>query len=91
MKTDFLPKGIEWINLKSISSNSYQEILIAMHKHSKKDWYVIMGCIEPYDNYTKFKVLGRIHGIPNSYPVTEIKKKDILAIGKFKSYGYVNE
>lgn len=91
MKTDFLPKNIEWISVESIPSSGYQEVLIAMNKHSKEDWYIVMGCIYPYDNYTKFKILARVHGMTDSKWVTEIEKKDVLAIGKFCQYGYVKD
>jgi len=89
MKLDFLSKNIEWTKLNQSLSSGYREILVATHKHSKKDWCITMGYLEPYDNYKKYKIMAKINGMPDFYPAKEINKKDVLAIGFFVEYGYI--
>lgn len=84
---NFLSNRIEWVDPFSLSSNSYKEVLIAIHKHSHRDYMIVFGWVEPVDNYTDYKLMARIRGMDVSYPITELNKSEILAVGIFKRYG----
>lgn len=86
---DFLPKSIKWIPVSEISSHSYQEVLIALHKHSARDWFIVHGWVEPNHQYTDFKIMAKTTGLSSLYPEVEIPKSEILAIGVFQSYGHL--
>lgn len=83
-----LPNKIEWEDVKSVDPCCYMEVLVVRHKHTKQDWEILFGTIEPYDNYKKFRVFVRpiMSGLLSD--LKEIAKKDVLAIGLIRpSYG----
>jgi len=84
---NFLPKNIEWVDPYTLSSNSYEEILIAKHKHSSRDWTIVFGWIQPIEDYTSYKIFAKEMGLPNSYPESEVPKDEIIAVGIFRKYG----
>jgi len=78
----FLPHNINWVSPYDLSSESYQPVLVATHKHSHMDWHIEFGAVNPIENYTNYKIM-----VGNR----EIPKAEILAIGIIKQYGYLND
>jgi hypothetical protein len=84
-----LPSHIQWVTIEDVSPLGYRECLVMEHKHSNDDWMISPACVVPLDGYTDFKIMRKTR-IATSYE-QEVKKSDVMAIGFYKTYGYVSE
>lgn len=76
----FLPKSINWISPYECSPNSWRMVLVAVNKHSFRDWEILFGCINPVDDYSDYKIeVGN----------REIEKSEVIAVGLLQTYGNV--
>lgn len=69
--------------------SGYAHVLVKHHKHGKNDWQISFGILMPHDNYKKYRVLIYVPIMGGEWK--EIRKRDVLSIGRFSQYGYVDE
>lgn len=77
-----LPTKIEWISAYSVTiPGMYQEVLVALHKHSAEDWNIVQGAIQPINGYKEYEIRDAKGNL--------IEKSKILGVGIYPSYGRV--
>ena len=88
------PTELNWISIREFrgcqdklfpKSYSYHTILIATEKHGN-DLVVNVGCVQPNDDYTDFKIYSKRSGVTRAAPDFEEDLDNIVAIAIIDYY-----